>query len=250
MSEASEMGAPGAPGASVETGASGETGGSRTLRTRREIVLGSLLLTAAGVTAARMPNRPLNYLGDNKLEKIVPETIGRWKFVSSSGLVLPTEDQFALTLYSQQLTRVYWDRVGAPIMLLIAAGNNQTGFLQVHRPEFCYTAAGYELGEAQPKSVPLGGGREIVVNKLLATREGQSEWMLYWTRVGTQIPASWTQQRVAIAVDNLNQIIPDAMLIRASSIMPDGEEAERRLSEFVEALVASVPASLRRAFVA
>lgn len=227
-----------------------EKDADRPLRSRREIVLGSLFLTAAAVTAARMPDRPLDYLGDNKLEKIVPETIGRWKFVSSSGLVLPTDDQMALTLYSQQLTRVYWDRVGPPIMLLIAAGNNQTGFLQVHRPEFCYTAAGYRLGEAQPQPIQLQDGSKIVVSKLLATRDGQSEWMLYWTRVGNHIPASWTQQRLAIAADNLQKIIPDAILIRASSIMPDGEEAERVLAEFIEVLIASVAPPLRRAFTA
>ncbi|MCY7280606.1 MAG: EpsI family protein [Sphingomonas bacterium] len=221
----------------------------RHLRTRRDLLVGSLFLTAAGITAARMPDRPLNYLGDNKLERIVPEAIGRWKFVSASGLVLPTEDQFALTLYSQQLTRVYWDGVGAPIMLLIAAGNKQTGFLQVHRPEVCYSAAGFKLGQIQPQAVPIGDGRQIVANKLLATREGQSEWMLYWTRVGTQIPASWTKQRLAIAADNLRQIIPDAMLVRASIIMPDGNEAERVLGEFIKAMVASISPSLRRAFV-
>ena len=229
---------------------SSKTDDGRHLRTRRELLLGSLFLTAAGVTAARMPDRPLNYLGDNKLEKIVPEAIGRWKFVSASGLVVPTEDQFALTLYSQQLTRVYSDGVGPPIMLLIAAGNNQTGFLQVHRPEACYSAAGYELGQSQPQSVSIGGGREIVANKLLATREGYSEWMLYWTRVGSQIPVTWAKQRLAIAVDNLKQVIPDAMLIRASIIMSDGEDAERVLGEFIQAMIASVAPPLRRAFVA
>lgn len=229
---------------------SSKTGDGRQLRTRRELLVGSLFLTAAGVTAARMPDKPLDYLGDNKLEGIVPKAIGRWKFVSASGLVVPTEDQFALTLYSQQLTRVYWDGVGAPIMLLIAAGNKQTGFLQVHRPEFCYTAAGYELGEAQPQSLQIGGGRAIVANKLLATREGESEWMLFWTRVGTQIPTSWTKQRLAIAADNLKQIIPDAMLVRASIVMPNGNEAERILGEFIESMIASVSPSLRRAFVA
>ncbi len=219
------------------------------LKSRREIMLGGLLLTAAGVTAARMPDRPLNYLGDNKLEKVVPETIGRWKFVSASGLVVPTEDQLVLTLYSQQLTRVYWDKVSAPVMLLIAAGNNQTGFLQVHRPEFCYTAGGYTLSDAKLQTVPLQDGRKIIVNKLLATRDGQSEWMFYWTRIGDQIPTSWVGQRTAIALDNLNKIIPDAILIRVSSIMPDGEEAERHLAEFVEAMVQSITPSLRRAFI-
>jgi len=229
---------------------SSKSGDGSQLRTRRELLVGSLFLTAAGVTAARMPNLPLNYLGNNKLEKVVPEAIGRWKFVSASGLVVPTEDLLALTLYSQQLTRVYWDGTGPPIMLLIAAGNNQTGFLQVHRPEVCYAAGGFELGEITPRPVQVGGGRQIVANKLLATREGQSEWMLYWTRVGTQIPASWTKQRLAIAADNLNQIIPDAMLVRASVVMPDGDEAERVLGEFIQAMIASVSPPLRRAFVA
>ena len=222
--------------------------GGNPSRTRREILLGSLFLTAAGVMAARSPDRPLNYLGDKKLEKTFPETIGRWKFVSSSGLVVPPSDQLALTLYSQQMTRVYSDGVHPPIMLLIAAGNNQTGFLQVHRPEFCYTAAGYQLGDGAAQSIQLQDGRKIVVNKLRATRNGQSEWMLYWTRVGTQIPLSWTQQRLAIAIDNLHKIIPDAVLIRASSIMPNGDEAGRVLAEFVEAMNGSVAPPLRRVF--
>ncbi len=219
-------------------------------RSRRELLIGSLFIAAAGTTAARMPNRPLNYLGDSKLDVIVPKTIGRWKFVSSSGLVVPTEDQFSLTLYSQQLTRVYWDGVSAPIMLLIAAGNEQTGFLQVHRPEICYSAAGFDIGQIEPKTVAVGDGRQIIANKVLATRGGQSEWLLYWTRVGTQIPSSWARQRLAIAMDNLHQIIPDAMLIRASTIMPNGDEAERVLGEFVQAMIASVAPPLRRAFVA
>ena len=227
-----------------------ETAEGRQLRTRRELLVGALFVTTAGVTAARMPDKRLDYLGNHKLESIVPKAIGRWKFVSASGLVVPTEDQFALTLYSQQLTRVYWDGVGAPIMLLIAAGNNQTGFLQVHRPEVCYSAGGFELGQVQPQTVQIGGGRQIVANKLRATREGQSEWLLYWTRVGSQIPASWTKQRLAIAIDNLHQIIPDAILVRASTIMPDGNEAERVLGEFIQAMITSVSPPLRRAFVA
>lgn len=227
-----------------------ETAEGRQLRTRRELLVGALFVTTAGVTAARMPDKRLDYLGNHKLESIVPKAIGRWKFVSASGLVVPTEDQFALTLYSQQLTRVYWDGVSAPIMLLIAAGNNQTGFLQVHRPEVCYSAGGFELGQVQPQTVQIGGGRQIVANKLRATREGQSEWLLYWTRVGSQIPASWTKQRLAIAIDNLHQIIPDAILVRASTIMPDGNEAERVLGEFIQAMIASVSPPLRRAFVA
>lgn len=226
-----------------------ETGETARWHTRRELLIGSLFLTAAGITAARMPDKPINYLGDNKLDAIVPKTIGRWNFVTESGLVVPTEDQTALTLYSQQLTRVYWDGRNPPIMLLIAAGTDQTGFLQVHRPEYCYSAAGYRLGQSERRPIAIGDGRRLVANKLLATRNGQSEWLLYWTRVGTQIPGSWAEQRLAIAVDNLKQIIPDAMLIRVSTIMLDGREAEAILGEFIQTMIGSIAPPLRRAFV-
>jgi EpsI family protein len=134
-------------------------------------------------------------------------------------------------------------------MLLIAAGTDQTGFLQVHRPEYCYSAAGYRLGQSERRPIAIGDGRRLVANKLLATRNGQSEWLLYWTRVGTQIPGSWAEQRLAIAVDNLKQIIPDAMLIRVSTIMLDGREAEAILGEFIQTMIGSIAPPLRRAFV-
>ena len=81
----------------------------------------------------------------HKLEDVVPKRIGRWDFVTSSGLVIRPRSA-PLAVYSQLLTRVYLDGK-APIWLLIAYSAEQTGFLQVHRPEFCYTAAGYRLSD-------------------------------------------------------------------------------------------------------
>ncbi len=116
------------------------------LISRREIVAGLAMLTAAGVAAARRPDVQIDYMGRYKLDEIVPTTIGRWKFVAASGLVTAPPDQLQRAVYSQLLTRVYYDGE-APIWLLLAYSANQTGFLQVHRPEFCYTAAGYSLSD-------------------------------------------------------------------------------------------------------
>ena len=52
--------------------------------TRRKFALGLALAGAAGVAAARQPNVRIDYLGKNKLDKVLPEKIGRWNFVSSS----------------------------------------------------------------------------------------------------------------------------------------------------------------------
>ena len=112
---------------------------------RRKFVLGLLFCSAAGVAAWRQPSTRLDYLGSAKLEAIVPETIGKWKYVTNSGLVVPPEDEMSDSLYSQLLTRVYSDGESPPVMLLIAQSAQQTGVLQVHRPEVCYPTGGFQF---------------------------------------------------------------------------------------------------------
>ena len=78
----------------------------RALLSRRQLLTGLLMASAAAVAAVRKPNIRLNYLGNYNLEDVVPKRIGRWDFVTNSGLVIPPNDQLQLALYSQLLTRV------------------------------------------------------------------------------------------------------------------------------------------------
>lgn len=217
---------------------------------RREAIAGIMMLSAAAAAAARMPNIPLNLLGSAKLEDVIPNQIARWRLVDRSGLVLPPEDQLSLALYSQLLTRVYWDGVGAPIMLLIAYSANQTGFLQVHRPEICYGAGGYAIGPVAAEPIGFGGGKSISANLMPATIRDSTEYVLYWTRIGSRVPPSWSAQRWAIARDNLDRIIPDAALVRISTIMPDADAARAALKSFAQALLAATSPAVRKALIA
>ena len=221
----------------------------RSALTRRELVSGFLMLAAAGAAVARKPDFELNYLGNHKLDEIIPTQVGNWKFVTNSGLVVPPADQLQQALYSQLVTRIYDNGAGAPIMLLIAYSASETGFLQVHRPEFCYTAAGYELSNFGMRDVPLHQPQQLLVNSLTATRDGMPERLFYWTRIGNHIPHSWAQQRLVFAEDNLRRIIPDAALIRISTVSPDEATAERSLDEFIRALIDGIPSSMRRVLV-
>src|SRR5439155_9545275 len=147
------------------------------------------------------------------------------------------------------LTRVYSDGTNA-IMLLIAYSANETGFLQVHRPEFCYTAAGYQLSDFAPHLIRLNQSSAIPANSLTATRDGTPEKLLYWTRIGTHIPQSWAQQKLTVAGDNLKRLIPDAALIRVSMVDADEASAMAMIDDFARTMIASVPAPLRRVFTA
>jgi EpsI family protein len=216
---------------------------------RRKVLLGLLFCSTAAVAAWRKPKEHRDFLGKAKLENIVPKTIGRWEFVAASGLVVPPNDQLLQALYSQLLTRVYSDGQNPPVMLLMAQSGSQTGVLQIHRPETCYTAGGYTISDVRPQPVALGP-TSIPANAMDATADGQTEHILYWTRVGNRMPASWKQQRIAVAEQNLQGIIPDAILVRVSTVTNDAAAARRTLEGFVRDLIASVPANRRAVFIA
>jgi EpsI family protein len=133
-------------------------------------------------------------------------------------------------------------------MLLIAQSAGQTGLLQVHRPEFCYPAGGYELSPIVQLPVKANG-RDVMVNQLTASMPGRTEQILYWTRVGNAMPASWAEQRLAIAADNMKGYIPDGVLVRVSTVDPDARAAVSRLSNFVERLIGGMPSNSRRVLI-
>jgi EpsI family protein len=215
---------------------------------RRKFLLGLLFCSAAGLAAWRQPDRHLDYLGREKLNQLVPTKIGKWEFVTSSGLVVPPNDQLVQALYSQLLTRVYANGEGSQIMLLIAQSGNQTGILQIHRPEICYTAGGYQISSVVPHPI-LVGSKIVPAIAIDASAGGPTEHVVYWTRIGNRMPTSWRQQKLAVAEQNLRGIIPDAILVRVSMVSNDGNAARATIDEFVRELLRSAPADKRSVFI-
>jgi EpsI family protein len=215
---------------------------------RRKLVLGLLFGSAAATAALRAPTKHLDHLGNQKLDDLVPKKIGSWNFVANSGLVVPPNDPLLNALYSQQLTRVYSDGQSPPLMLLMAQSGSQTGFLQVHRPDFCYTASGYRISAVSPHPIRLASGI-LPASMMDATTGGTPEHVVFWTRIGDRIPGSWTAQKIAVAEQNLRGIIPDAILVRISVISEDGNAARAAIDAFVQAMLESVPLARRSVFV-
>lgn len=215
---------------------------------RRKFLLGLTFAGAAALAFWRQPRVKRDYLGSEKLEDLVPKSIGKWNFVTTSGLVVPTDDSFEKAIYAQILTRVYSDGVHPPVMLLLAQNGAQTGFLQIHRPEICYTAGGYQISPIMPHPIRLGS-TVIPANRMDATTGGPPEHVIYWTRVGNQIPSSWEKQKLAVFEQNLQGIIPDAILIRISAIDENADKALDGIDNFVRALLQSIPANKRSVFI-
>ncbi len=212
---------------------------------RRKLLLGGAFGAAAAVAALRQPYKNVDTLGKRKLEDVIPKQIGEWSFYTNSGLIVPPEDQLSNSLYAQLMTRAYVDQDKNTLMLLIAQSGAQTGMLQVHRPEVCYPAAGFNLTPVSQREIATPAG-SFRANWLSASREGTTEQIIYWTRIGNSIPLSWAEQRWAVARENLRQVVPDAVLVRISTYETSSAIAARTLESFVTSLLRSVPPSIQK----
>lgn len=203
---------------------------------RRKVILGLTIAAASAVAQARMPapNRPR--IENEDFLALIPKRIGNYTFNTESGLVLPPPDALSARLYDNILTRTYTGSDGAMIMLLIAYNNMQDGVLQLHRPEVCYPAGGYDLTPVRPIDVPMGGREPLPGQIFGAFSEQRNEVVLYWSRVGDAFPRRWIDQRLSVAEANLKGVIPDGVLVRVSTIASDINLVEPQLMAFTRAL--------------
>ncbi|MEO7787368.1 MAG: exosortase C-terminal domain/associated protein EpsI, partial [Sphingomicrobium sp.] len=116
-------------------------------------------------------------------------------------------------------------------------------------PETCYAAGGYSLSNLTSSNVSIGS-RHFPTLRLDASAEGYEEHIVYWTRVGREMPPSWAEQRWSIAKQNLQGLIPDAILVRVSMRSTDAAGSYAFLDKFVQAMIASVEPRHRSVFIA
>lgn len=206
---------------------------------RRHFLLGGGMAATALIAEMREPSASIDLLGKRELEDIIPEQVGAWRFHSTSGLVVPPEDQLSEQLYAKLLTRTYTAPDLPPIMLLVAQGAKQTGVIQIHRPEVCYPVGGFQLSERRNLEVSAPG-KPLTVASFTATAASRVEHLIYWTRIGHALPSTWLEQRWAVAQANLSGYIPDAVLVRLSTLSLDQISAIATLQDFGRNLLSSV----------
>jgi EpsI family protein len=214
---------------------------------RRELLLGLPLVAAAGGAYALTPRERLNLLGDRELEEVVPLKIGPWQVTPSNAVVLPDSEEGSLAarLYDQTVSRLYTSDSELPVMMVIAYGSTQSDQLQLHRPEVCYTAIGFEITSAQKVRVPVGGAAELPARELVARSNERVEPILYWTRVGDFLPASGSEQRLMKLRSEMQGYVADGVLVRLSTIGEPGPQIFETLQRFArEMLGASYPPGL------
>lgn len=218
---------------------------------RRDLVIGGACLTAVGAAYALKPRKRLILLAEGKMASLLPLTLDDWSAENADGLVQPkSEDSLAAALYSEMVGRIYHEAsTGKAVMMLVAYGDTQSDLLQLHRPETCYPALGFNLVSTKATELPLPGGLALPVRRVVATTRDRQENIVYWTRMGEYLPRSGGEQREVRLRTAIAGYIPDGALIRFSVIGNDESDAFALMNRFILKLLEAIPTTKRKALI-
>jgi EpsI family protein len=221
------------------------------MASRRDMLLGAACLAGSGIAFAMAPRRYVSLMPRVPLEQITPATVATWTSRDVTNLVAPKiEGSLESRLYDQQLQRIYTDSTsGAELMMLLAHGDTQSNELQLHRPEVCYPAFGFEISSSRINPLRLAANAALPVRSLVANAPSRRETIVYWTRLGEFLPTSEGEQRLDRAKTALRGVVSDGMLARFSMVEADTAGAVQSIETFIVAFLDAVTSSQRAAFV-
>ena len=88
-------------------------------------------------------------------------------------------------------------------------------------------------------------GKPIPLTRLVATREGRIEPIVYWMRIGYDVTNSnWARNKLKLEY-GLRGWIPDGALFRVSTISVPADEAPQVEEKFIRDLINAVPQDTR-----
>jgi EpsI family protein len=218
---------------------------------RIQVVLAAIALLGAAVLAQVLAPRELmaRTSAAPSLESVIPKQFGTWKLVPEISPVTPADpegyvqpDPYSNKIYSQEVGRGYTDGHGNIVMLMVAYGPVQNFRMKAHRPEMCYTAAGFRISDKTWGAISYrDGAQPIKMTRLIAERESRLEPITYWMRVGNDITNGIVDRQLVRLKYGLRGVIPDGALIRISTIGLPKEASYRLQDQFIRDLLAAIP---------
>lgn len=214
----------------------------------RNIFLLLLMLVTVGLAIFLKPtfiapeNTQIGY------EQIIPNQFGDWIAENDKGglVVNPQQEAQLKDLYSEVMARTYVHKpTGRKIMLSIAYSADQRHENQVHKPEVCYPAQGFELLSTKKDWVTTSSGNIPAMR--VSTRQGQRvEPVTYWIRIGDKVVRGAIEQNLARVQFGLLGRIPDGLLFRVSEVNSDTQGSYALQDQFINALLSSLSTANRK----
>jgi len=208
---------------------------------RQALVLAAAM---AGTAAFAAYVRPRAIAPDRRLvlDRLFPAQFGRWETDRVAAAFVRAADRQGQVsrLYDQVLERTFIDPAGQRVMLSVVYGAAQSADLQLHRPEVCYRAGGFRVGDLQQATL-TPDGQALPVTRLLASMPGRPEPITYWMLRGGRHAGRDAAPLEARLRALLERVQADSLLVRVSSIDDDTQRAYRLHDEFVAELLQAIP---------
>ena len=202
----------------------------------------AVMLLAVGAAVFLKPTQHLANQGSKiDLETMIPKQFSGWQMdqAATESIINPQVDAQLSKIYSQTLSRTYHNSQGDRIMLSIAYGDNQSTELQVHRPEVCYTAQGFQIINMAKNLLKTSSG-SIPVMQIVTQLGLRNEPITYWVRIGDDVVRGNIEQGLARLRNGLTGKVPDGLLFRVSSISSTSSTAFVLQQSFVDAMLNSM----------
>lgn len=214
---------------------------------RRALIAGAACVGGALLAQQLKPHKYVSLLKSGTLDSMIPRTFGAWSSEDvGDPLALNGPGTLSAKLYNQLVTRAYENATtGKRIWMLLAHGERQSDELQLHRPEVCYPAFGFEVLRNEPLQLRLEDSVMVPARRLLCKAPSHEERVLYWSRMGEFLPIDASEQRLDRFKNAVAGIIPDGVLCRFSFADPEAQ-SWADLEQFVPELLKATGPQGRR----
>jgi EpsI family protein len=206
-------------------------------------LFGLMVVASAGANLVRHALDTHAVPSSPALEQLIPESIAGWRRVDGSfaKIVDPVLEGAVSSIYAASLNRVYRRDDGRQIMLSIAFSPSQSRSSQVHRPEVCYAAQGFEVRGITKTHLALSHGGQLPTMRMVAVGPQRNEPVTYWLRIGESVVRGNVEQGLARVSYGLTGQVPDGLVFRVSSLDLDTARAFELHDDFIDALLDSLP---------
>jgi EpsI family protein len=208
-------------------------------RLAASLALGLAMAGASALTIALTPRPRVPAAHEQfSLERMIPARFSGWAIDGSIVPLTPDPDQqrALARIYDQTLSRTYINGAGQRVMLSIAYGGDQSNALELHLPEVCYAAQGFQMLDASDGVLATRFG-PVPVKRLVARQDARNEPITYWITIGDKAVASGIRQKLQRLAYGVTGKIPDGMLVRVSTIQADPRAAWRVQDGFISQML-------------
>lgn len=212
---------------------------------RRMYFVACLLVLTAALAANSRPTVRMAEMGEAiNLETLIPKQIGGWVMDEREGVkvINPQANAAVSDIYQQVLSRHYVNTTtGNVVMLSIAYGTDQSYGNDLHVPDVCYPAGGFQIEQRMASTLTLEGNISLPTRRLVAQRSQRREPLTYWVVVGERAVTGAVASKLMALSYGMQGIVPDGMIIRMSTLGLSDQEAFAEQDAFAAEMLRNLP---------